>query len=707
MAQGFVKNLNLVESASETSDSGILNNLGGLGIADDLRIFDGNLRFKSRLINDPNFLGVSRDYGFLETGKKYKISILGENRDWSQVGWVTGQHGVTGDDPDVGDIFVASESGSTRDGEGGVAIEVIGRQDMTAQNLPDDGWTIFVDVFSAKRAFTDSTKLKVNGEDGYQHQVFNSDGVSRFQVKNIASDQTLDLSNIETFSLVRDDSVLPENILNLIVKGQEVRGEVTDLEATTNPYPDPFEEQIPHIDNVIADIEYKKANVILTYVDNLFDYSSGVLFSGSISIENLPPNTLNTILVGSDTPFHKLIVGEKYRITALGTGADWNSVGASVITPDTPEVSSGNFVTTTGNNVYAIKSLGIDSRGTNGAFTFTTADMDGGSDEIDLGSGHGLVVGDKVRLTKDANDDAILGLAVNTDYFVHTVNGNEIKLSLSDGGNISTFDVPSSGDGYKLTIDVQKAWNTIAGTTGVTYAEGYRFVANTNGSGITNGIVQPIIFKATAVNTGATTTNGTAKALEPPGLYINNVMTGEAKRAFTGKDNPWAAVQNKSIATSGPTLQLDALVTSSDIAQAGDFIFRRADETDFGSFNNGEHYTITDLGTGRDWASAGTYASGVTPAVGVSFEADAAADTSSGSGGKAIGQPKLLFTNTAQTSTNGDGLGDFGSSTNISGGTITHKIPIYVNGEIYYLLAKSTPSDVAAGNYKILAKPSS
>ena len=377
-----------------------------------------------------------------------------------------------------------------------------------------------------------------------------------------------------------------------------------------------------------------------------------------------------------------------------------------MVTADTPEVSSGNFVTTTGNNVYVIESLGIDSRGTNGAFTFTTADMDGNSDEIDLGSGHGLVVGDKVRLTKDANDDTIPGLADNADYFVHTVNGNEIKLSNSDGGSISSFDVPSSGDGYKLTIDVQKAWNTIAGTTGVTYAQYSQFVANTNGSGITNGVVYPIVFIATGTPT-ATGTNGTAKALEPPGLYINNAMTGEAKRAFTGKDNPWAAVQNKSIATSGPTLQLNALVTSSAIAQAGDFIFRRADETDFGSFNNGEHYTITDLGTGRDWASAGTYASGVTPAVGVSFEADAAADTSSGSGGKAIGQPKLLFTNTAQTSTDGDGLGDFGSSTNISGATITHKIPIYVNGEIYYLLAKSTPAEVAAGNYKILAKPSS
>lgn len=706
MAQGFVKNLNLVESASELSDSGILNNLGGLGIADDLRIFDGNLRFKSRLVNDPNFLGIARDYGFLETTKKYKISILGDDRDWTQVGWVTGQHGVTGSSPDVGDIFVASESGITRDGEGGVATEVVGREDMTAQNLPDDGWTIFVSVFDAKRAFTDSTKLKVNDEAGYQHQVFNSDGVSRFQIKNIVSGQTLDLSNITTFSLVRDDSVLPENITNLIVKGQEVRGQVTDLEEDIDPYPDPFETQIPHIDNVISDIEYKKANVILTYQDNIFDYSSGVLFSGSISIENIPPNTVNTILVGSDTPFHKLIVGEKYRITALGTGANWNSVGASVVTADTPEVPSGNFVTTTGNNVYVIESLGIDARGTNGAFTFTTADMDGNSDEIDLGSGHGLVVGDKVRLTKDANDDTILGLAVNTDYFVHTVNGNEIKLSLSDGGSISTFDVPSSGDGYKLTIDVQNAWNTIAGTTGVTYTEGYQFVANTNGSGITNGVVYPIIFIATATGV-ATSTNGTAKALEAPGLYINNVMTGEANRAFTGKDNPWGAVQNKSISTSGPTLQLNALVTSSAIAQAGDFIFRRADETDFGSFNNGEHYTITDLGNSRDWASAGTYASGVTPAVGVSFEADAAADTSSGSGGKAIGQPKLLFTNTAQTSTDGDGLGDFGSSTNISGATITHKIPIYVNGEIYYLLAKSTPSDVAAGNYKILAKPSS
>lgn len=51
MAQGFVKNLNLAESTTPTSDRKILDNLGGVNITQDILLFDGNSGFRSRLQN--------------------------------------------------------------------------------------------------------------------------------------------------------------------------------------------------------------------------------------------------------------------------------------------------------------------------------------------------------------------------------------------------------------------------------------------------------------------------------------------------------------------------------------------------------------------------------------------------------------------------------------------------------------------------------
>lgn len=52
MSQGFVRNNNLSESITTSSDRGILDNLGGVNISQDILLFDGNNAFKSKLIND-------------------------------------------------------------------------------------------------------------------------------------------------------------------------------------------------------------------------------------------------------------------------------------------------------------------------------------------------------------------------------------------------------------------------------------------------------------------------------------------------------------------------------------------------------------------------------------------------------------------------------------------------------------------------------
>lgn len=52
MSQGFVRNNNLSESITTSSDRSILDNLGGVNISQDILLFDGNNAFKSKLIND-------------------------------------------------------------------------------------------------------------------------------------------------------------------------------------------------------------------------------------------------------------------------------------------------------------------------------------------------------------------------------------------------------------------------------------------------------------------------------------------------------------------------------------------------------------------------------------------------------------------------------------------------------------------------------
>lgn len=49
MALGFAQDNNLLESQDPSSAAGILNNLGGVGIADDIKLFAGNLSFEHEL----------------------------------------------------------------------------------------------------------------------------------------------------------------------------------------------------------------------------------------------------------------------------------------------------------------------------------------------------------------------------------------------------------------------------------------------------------------------------------------------------------------------------------------------------------------------------------------------------------------------------------------------------------------------------------
>ncbi len=568
MAQGFVANSNLVESSSFLQDKGILDNLGGIGISDDIRLFVGNLQHKSRLINNPNELGDSIAFGALQVTKRYKISSLGTDRDWTAVGWVANQDGH-GADPALNDIFVATASGQDATGSLGAATELVSVREFDAINDPIDGWTIVVRPRRGRVAFTQGTKVSLDGGTTYPYIIVNSDGIENFQIADVS-----DLSNIfslssgvDTMTITRRDTLTIENFKNAHITPTgtstllETRADSLGLEGLS---PDPYgtvlsdsEEDagilaggIPDVQANISTINQKKTKVILTYLNNRFKQDNGIRFDGAVRVVNEPNLNGKILSIGVDTNFGDLVAGAKYKITLLG-GSAWSSVGANQVVDGLTQISVSSSNLTAG-SVYKIINTGYSSLGTNGVLTFAdTAVNDAlGQESIQLtsGSDHGLQTNDVVTFAKVSGAD-ISGLVNGAQYFVIRVDTENIKLSGSTGGG--AIDLTKSGTPtgqYTLTADIQGDWNALAGTSGITYANGNFFTATSlsNANALSGAIVSDIVFVATGTG-GSTVTTSKAKVVDGNGLYITNPANGEAKRAFTGKDNPWNKVESQAL----------------------------------------------------------------------------------------------------------------------------------------------------------------
>jgi len=775
MAQGFVTSLNLRESASPDSDRLILTNLvQDGGVSADLQLFSGNTQHKSILINNPLAEGQVVLFGQFENGKKYKIFDSGQDRGWTSIGATTGN---------VNEIFTASGPGDTAIGSAGSALEIVPKREFDAVFDEIDGWTLVVRPRIARIAFTEGTRLSIDGGLNYDYVVVNSDAVSRFQLAPISDPTgpafnfaTADNGNtpgdVDTLTLVRDDTITIENLRNAHVESQGAIDQVESFVEITSENihvysPDPWDTdpdfggvgQLMILDQNISSIEVKKANTIVGYAPNVFKLDSGVRFDGGVRIVNEQDAAGKVRKIGIDTNFGDLVAGDIYKVVVLGTSA-WETVG-SITKYDSPEITNGNFVP---GEVYEIINLGNRTGiGTDGVLTFSFDDVDDGNDTITFDDPHGLSDGDEVFYTKisgeNIGDNGITGDMVETTYYVKVVTSTQIKLSKNqndvdqDQVDMAMSIVNQVGE-YRLDTNTQADWNTIAGTSGVTYTarsegvpvvRGSYFTAATNGSTLSNATVKHIIFRATAP--GAIVNSGSrARIVDSVGLYIRNPANGEAKRAFTGTDNPWqkredstgadantftipgsvetnytldgtlGGVNKPGVAgTSGNrTLFVPALKTTSDTAQAGDFIFDRRDVTTWGNFVVGESYVISDVGDANtDWNDV-TSTTGEDYRVGDSFRATHSGNGLSGTGGEAVGEPKLLFTNSDQDAVNGTGLqnlyqtsivdGVDSVTNNVTFGTnnFTHMIPITVNGESYQLLAFADEADVRDGIYKVL-----
>ncbi len=776
MAQGFVTSLNLRESASPDSDRLILTNLvQDGGVSGDLQLFSGNTQHRSRLINDPFAEGQLVQFGSFEQDKNYKIFDSGSDRGWTSIGASTG---------DVNEIFTATGEGDISTGSGGLAIEISPKREFDAVFDSLDGWTLVVRPRIARIAFTEGTLLSIDGGSNYDYIVVNSDAVSRFQLAPI-SDPTGPAfnfatsangntpGNVDTLTLTRDDTITIENLKNAHVEslGQQDQlfGGFSEINEETIVLisPDPWDTdpasggvgQLAILDQNISGVEVKKSNVIVGYSPNIFKLDSGVRFDGGVRVVNNQNAAGKVRKIGVETNFGDLVAGEIYKVVKLGTSS-WESVG-SITKYESPEITGGNIIP---GEVYEIINLGYRTGiGVEGVLSFSFDDVDDVNDTITFDSPHGLSDSDEVFYTRisgeSIGDNGVTGDMVETIYYVKVVNSTQIKLSKNssdvDQDQVDmAMSVSNQVGEYRLDTNPQANWNAIVGSTGVTYVarsqgipvvRGTYFTAQTHGGSLSNAIVKHIVFKATTAG-GSVDTGSTALIVDSVGLYIRNPANGEAKRAFTGTDNPWQKVEEATgslsnnldipgsvetnytldgtlggtnkpgvVGTSGSrTLNVPALKTTSDTAQAGDFIFDRKDVTTWGNFVVSESYIITDVGDNNtDWNDvSGT--TGVSYLVGDSFRATHSGNGLSGTGGEAVGEPKLLFTNANQDSINGNGLQNLYQTSIVDGADIvtnnaqfltnnfTHMIPITVNGESYQLLAYADEADVRDGIYKVL-----
>ena len=226
MAQGFVISSNLRESNTLLRDRAIIDNLyGSAGISTDIRLFSGNLQHKSRLLNNPQADGELYAFGSFIPFRVFRITAPGNNRNWSDVGWVANQNGA-GSSPEVGDIFTASSDGSSSiSGTGGSATELVTIKEFESfyesDGTPPEGWTLRVIPRKGRVAFTQGTELSINSGETFDYIVVNSDGISRFQLQDKTTQQIWDLDTgsgagvVDNLQLVRRDPLNTENFKNI------------------------------------------------------------------------------------------------------------------------------------------------------------------------------------------------------------------------------------------------------------------------------------------------------------------------------------------------------------------------------------------------------------------------------------------------------------------------------------------------------------
>ena len=272
MAQGFVRDLNLIESDTGVLDRGILDNLGGAGITTDLLLFDGNFKYISKLVaadytvSAGNLVTVSGE-GKVAFSDGTKISFDNEATNFQYT--VFDSNGI--------DKFkVKNDAGQTRTSAQITAGDgTLRRNDgVTFQNLSN---------LSSKRLEVSTSSSTGVGQDSGMEDLFNT-YTSGAQTTYISTQLGIYFYKRDRVPLTFEDSSFDEPV--------NFRGQVMiiDSSATASSQPD---ENSPGL--FIVDANNPGAGAIRAFSDASNPWSdtvSGVLSTTEVSSE---PNKLSLV----------------------------------------------------------------------------------------------------------------------------------------------------------------------------------------------------------------------------------------------------------------------------------------------------------------------------------------------------------------------------------------------------------------------------
>ena len=216
MAQGFVRDLNLIESDTGALDRGILDNLGGPNITNDLLLFDGNFKFISKLV--PADYSVSGD----------TVTVSGEGKVAFSDGTKISMDGGSFAGESVFEYEVFDSNGidkfRVKDGFGSVTpAGTLRRNDgVSFQNLSN---------LSSKRLEASSSSSTGVGADDGASDLFNVFNASE-QVDYISGQLGIYYYKRGRIPLTFEDSIFDQKVT---FRGQVM---IVDSDATVSSVPD-------------------------------------------------------------------------------------------------------------------------------------------------------------------------------------------------------------------------------------------------------------------------------------------------------------------------------------------------------------------------------------------------------------------------------------------------------------------------------------
>ena len=316
MAQGFVRSNNLAESDTGSSDAGILDNLGGAGITEDIRLFDGNFRAQSVLTSADYIIDGSEIVVGGTLSQTAVVTITNIDLDSGDPGQLieTSDETVFFNKYRNNDTIRLTGTNSNLDGDPATVVrlstETQNYKEIKVFGRPYETTTEEVTITSIREgrvAFSDGTLLSYNNSE-YRYRVVNSNTIDRFSLVDTQNNDALfvpfilgigDFGANDYGSLARSDSIKQSDLFNLNTPrpsttsqgGGGGGGNLNSVAAADEGGLEslfdeaPVDVQISFIQQRLSIFDFKSSRVPVTTRDSVLN--SDVTFRGALTITNV------------------------------------------------------------------------------------------------------------------------------------------------------------------------------------------------------------------------------------------------------------------------------------------------------------------------------------------------------------------------------------------------------------------------------------